>query len=159
LALFAALSIIANYHLPLSGALYTKNTMQINWKVFEIKDFDELAENWFTEIELNDCTIKTYRNIVNSIHEYTNDEFLWCFIERAMQVANNDSDLEHLAAGPVYFFIEYYGDNWIDLIERKAKSHHRFAKLLTGVWKSDISDSLWHRVEAIQYSINDPLPW
>jgi hypothetical protein len=76
-----------------------------------------------------------------------------------MVVAANDSDLEQLAAGPTYFFIELYGDDWISRIETTAKRNPTFAKLLTGVWKANLSEYVWSKIEAIQCKVADPLPW
>ena len=133
--------------------------MHIDWKNLTTKDIEELAENWFTEIDVNDCARREYRDIVEDLHTYTDDKFLWEFIFTAMVIAANDGDLEHLAAGPMYFFIERYGDDWIKIIEQTARSSSSFAKLLTGVWKCNLSESIWTRIEAIQTNVPDPLPW
>ena len=133
--------------------------MHIDWQNYSNKKIDELAECWYTEIDVNDCSVRKYRDIIEEIHEYTNDQFLWNFIYRAMIVAVNDGDLEHLAAGPMYFFIELYGDEWIFRIENTAKRNPTFSKLLTGVWKANLSECIWSRIEAIQCTVSDPLPW
>jgi hypothetical protein len=133
--------------------------MRIDWEKYTTKDLDELIESWYTEIDLNDCSVRVYREIIENIHEYADDQFMWHFIHRGMILAANDGDLEQLAAGPTYFFIELHGDHWIDRIELAARRNPTFAKLLTGVWKANLSEFIWLRIEAIQCNVSDPLPW
>jgi len=45
--------------------------------------------------------------------------------------------------------LSMHGDKFIDRIEAEARTDPSFAKLLGGVWKSQMSDQLWERVQAV----------
>ncbi|WP_020412742.1 DUF6869 domain-containing protein [Microbulbifer variabilis] len=133
--------------------------MSKDWDRYTDRDKDELAESWFTECEHNDMDVCFYRDLMCQMYVEASDNFIWSFIHRALVIAHKDSDLEQLAAGPMEHFLAKYGDEWIDEIEMVASKHYRFARLLTGSWKTSTSDHVWRRVEAIQEKVHDPLPW
>ena len=54
-----------------------------------------------------------------------------------------------LAAGPLEDLLAGDGDNRIVRVEQLAKEDRSFAKLLGGVWKSSMSDTMWARVQAV----------
>ena len=54
-----------------------------------------------------------------------------------------------LSAGPIEDLLSRFGEHYIDRIEEKARKDPAFAKLLGGVWKSDMSDDIWARLQAV----------
>jgi len=76
--------------------------------------------------------------------------------ERAWQcillTVNNSLCEKHfgvLAAGPLESFLSYHGKDYIDRVEMEAASNPKFAFLLGGVWKDNIADDIWDRVQKV----------
>ena len=46
----------------------------------------------------------------------------------------------------------------IDRVESEAARDPRFRRVLSGVWKLEMSDAVWDRVRRIQATVADPLP-
>ena len=57
--------------------------------------------------------------------------------------------ISNLAAGPVEDLLVYHGARFIEKIEELANKNAAFRDLLGGVWKSDMSDDIWKRVQAV----------
>lgn len=76
----------------------------------------------------------------------------WAFICAAMNKAQSDEALGHLAAGPVERLLGRHGDEIIDRVEDEAERSPKFARMMTGVWRYTMSDTVWSRVEAIKAS-------
>jgi hypothetical protein len=55
-----------------------------------------------------------------------------------------------LAAGPVEELLVQHGEACIDAIERDAKSMPQLRELFGGVWRSDIKEDVWRRIEALR---------
>lgn len=54
-----------------------------------------------------------------------------------------------LSAGPLEDLLVKHGDQMITKIESLAGSNAKFATLLGGVWKNNMTDAIWQRVNAI----------
>jgi hypothetical protein len=55
--------------------------------------------------------------------------------------------LELLAAGPLETLLAYHGAAFIERVEREAQSNPRFNRLLGGVWRHEMPEELWERVQ------------
>ena len=53
-----------------------------------------------------------------------------------------------LAAGPVEDLLSHHGESLIGRVEEQARTDDRFKLLLGGVWKNQMSESTWVRVQA-----------
>ena len=53
------------------------------------------------------------------------------------------------AAGPLEDLLAHHGDRFIDMVESEARRDPSFAKVLGGVWKNQMSDEVWERVQAV----------
>lgn len=62
---------------------------------------------------------------------------------------DDDFILANLAAGPLEELLVAHGTELIDAIESLSNQDPNFKKLLGGVWKNDMSDELWARVQAV----------
>lgn len=71
----------------------------------------------------------------------------WEAIIYIMKRAPDDYILGSLAAGPLEDLLVYHGEEMIDQVEREAQSSRQFKKALAGVWKNNISEEVWRRVE------------
>ena len=74
------------------------------------------------------------------------------------QAEGTDEVLQHLAAGPLEGFLGQFDDAAIDRVEAEAARDPRFRRVLSGVWKHQMSDAVWDRVRRIQATVADPLP-
>ena len=54
-----------------------------------------------------------------------------------------------MAAGALEDLLSYHGPAFIDRVEQMAKTDHRFAWMLGGVWRFEMSDEIWDRVQAV----------
>jgi ABC-type nitrate/sulfonate/bicarbonate transport system substrate-binding protein len=75
-------------------------------------------------------------------------EELWDFILEVLKRDPPDEVIEVLAAGPLEDYIAKLGDSVIERVEQQAASDPKFRSLLGGVWRNNISDDVWRRVQA-----------
>lgn len=54
-----------------------------------------------------------------------------------------------LAAGPLEDLMDLHGEAFIDRAEAEARRNPRFAMLLGGVWRSEISEPVWARMSSV----------
>ncbi|MGW8392015.1 DUF6869 domain-containing protein [Pseudoduganella sp. HUAS MS19] len=91
----------------------------------------------------------------------------WAFMEPVDEVRDNperaweyilfaakdhrfsDHDVGIMAAGALEDLLSCHGPAFIDRVEQEAKKNRRFAWMLGGVWKSEMSDETWARVQAV----------
>jgi hypothetical protein len=84
----------------------------------------------------------------------------WRFILELIDAAvlASDTVLQAIAAGPLEGLLGRFGSQIVDRVERRAGLDARFRRVLSGVWKHRMSDSVWARIRAIQLRVTDPLP-
>jgi len=63
--------------------------------------------------------------------------------------------LANLAAGPLEDLLVFHGSAIIDRVEKLARQAPMFRKLLGGVWKNDIENDVWLRLEKFRVSLGD----
>jgi hypothetical protein len=73
----------------------------------------------------------------------------WSAILAALEDDRFAPFLGNLAAGPLEDLLCTHGVEYIDLIEVQARSCPRFAKLLGGVWQSQMTEDIWNRVQQV----------
>lgn len=76
-------------------------------------------------------------------------EELWNLILVIHSLDQSDKIREVLSAGPVEDLLGQSGERFISRIEEKAKSDPSFAKVLGGVWRNNMSEDVWARVQAV----------
>jgi len=54
-----------------------------------------------------------------------------------------------LSAGPIENLLSKFGEQYIERVEHKARKDPAFAKVLGGVWQSDMPDEIWTRLQAV----------
>jgi hypothetical protein len=79
---------------------------------------------------------------------FEDPEAVWKAVLRIMQHELSDEQVALLAAGPVEDLLVSYGAQFINRIEAEASRSTAFAHLLGGVWRQDMPDEIWKRVEA-----------
>jgi hypothetical protein len=67
-----------------------------------------------------------------------------------LQVLLRDLTVEQtslLAAGPLETLLSWHGAAFIDRVEQQARLDPRFNHLLGGVWRQEMSEEIWSRIE------------
>lgn len=97
----------------------------------ESKETDEVF--WAHEglYELCETAPRDALDLINYVVNSTDDEFL----------------LANLAAGPVEELLCFHGQLLIEEIERTASTSYKFRSLLRNVWKNEINEQVWERVQ------------
>ena len=67
-------------------------------------------------------------------------------------MADSDHLIANLAAGPLETLISRHGAELINLIEAEARENKKFHNLLGGVWRNDIPEDIWVRIDSINKS-------
>lgn len=79
-----------------------------------------------------------------------NPERAWeCILFAAKDPRFTDNHIGVMAAGPLEDLLSYHGPAFIDRVEQEAKINRRFAWTLGGVWKFQMSDAIWNRVQVV----------
>lgn len=77
-------------------------------------------------------------------------ECAWLQILDIATATDDQKILSNLAAGPLEDLLGFHGPAFIDRIEVSARRNPKFARLVAGVWRNSMSDSLWQRVHGMQ---------
>ena len=77
----------------------------------------------------------------------SNLERYWKIINEIRHLDDSDLVLSNLAAGPIEDLLVNSGNIFIERIEACAKVDERFRVMLGMVWKNDMPDDIWERVE------------
>lgn len=81
--------------------------------------------------------------------KYENPELLWKLILEIHSRDKDASSVEVLSAGPMEDLLSMHGAKFIEKVEKQAKQDRSFAFLLGGVWKSDINEEIWKRIQNV----------
>lgn len=76
-------------------------------------------------------------------------EILWEIILKILAKKPENSVLEVLAAGPLEELLAKYGYEYIARVEAETMKNREFKHLLGGVWKNDMEDEIWARVQNV----------
>jgi hypothetical protein len=71
----------------------------------------------------------------------------WRLIMELLLRSESDYQLACLASGPLETLLAAHGQGFIDRVEHIALSNERFRETLFGVWKNEIPDDVWSRIE------------
>ena len=103
---------------------------------------DELVSKFFGG---EDCTMADA-----IVPPLADPEAAWQAVLRIMQHKLSDKQISLLAAGPIEDLLAWHGAHFIDRIEAEARRSQAFAHVLGGVWRRDIPQEIWQRVETAQ---------
>lgn len=76
-------------------------------------------------------------------------EHAWLAILAAVEDPRLEPYLGTLAAGPMEDLLSLHGLAFIDRVEAAAVTNPKLAHLLGGVWKYEMTDAIWSRVQAV----------
>jgi hypothetical protein len=117
-----------------------------------------------TTADLADAWIRYWKAPKGSVEQFENSwatdvstdlffdgksEELWRLILLIHERDQSVKIQQVLSAGPIEDLLSRFGEHYIDRIEEKASKDLAFAKLLGGVWKSEMSDEVWSRLQAV----------
>jgi hypothetical protein len=74
-------------------------------------------------------------------------EECWRLVMELVVRAQSDYQLASLAAGPLEDLLAQHGGEFIERVEVAAAKNDRFRETLIGVWRNEIPEDVWVRVE------------
>ncbi len=80
---------------------------------------------------------------------YEDPEGLWKLILEIHRRDHSTHIRKILSAGPIEDLLSLYGERFIDRVELEAKSDPLFARVLGGVWRGDMTQDMWDRLQAV----------
>lgn len=120
-------------------------------------ELENLARHW---IEFQRAFLRANSNSITEELEGASDEVLhmpfdapektWEFIQAVIKACDEDDVLSSLAAGPIEDLMSKHGEHFIDRVELLARHSLKFRRVLAGVWRGEMSDGVWERIEALQ---------
>lgn len=125
------------------------------WDELTDADWENFARVWLEEARdfgdpaRDDADEKSVAQSVVML-TFARPEHQWRFVLNAVALAESDEALGHIAAGPLEALLGRHGEAFVAKIEERADIDPKFARALTGVWKNQMSDSVWARVQALQ---------
>jgi len=76
-------------------------------------------------------------------------EELWQLILKIHERDHSIAIQQVLSAGPIEDLLSKFGERYIARVEDKARKDPAVAKVLGGVWQSDMPDEIWIRLQAV----------
>ena len=112
----------------------------------------QLAELWTRRLDGDTSVDEAVEQSVVLMNFTVSPAVQWAFICAAVNKAETDETLGHIAAGPVEHLLGKYGDEYIGHVETEANRAPKFSRMMTGVWRHMMNDAVWARVETIKAS-------
>src|SRR5438445_13456924 len=75
-------------------------------------------------------------------------ELAWRAVLALVESNLNQEGTALLAAGPLETLLVWHSSELIDRVELEAHRNPKFKHLLGGVWRQDIPEDIWQRIEA-----------
>lgn len=76
-------------------------------------------------------------------------ERAWSVIQEIIALDHGDEILASVGAGPFEDLMGRHGAQFIDRVEKCARAHAAFQRMLGIVWKNAIPDDVWRRIQAV----------
>lgn len=121
-------------------------------------ELNDLVEAWITAAEVAEGSPEDERNrlAADRVLDWMLDgeaELLWRFILTAYKHEMSPDAASLLAAGPLEDLLSKFGPTYIERVERLAEQDDRFNWLLGGVWRSEMTEEVWKRVQAVRREV------
>ena len=108
-------------------------------------DLNALAEKWLAYCRAPEGQRGSSIDEWSLVRE--KPERAWQLILEILRRDNSSNVLENLSAGMLEDLLVYHRNMMIDRVEAEARSNPLFAKLLGGVWRNDMAEEIWVRVQ------------
>jgi hypothetical protein len=105
------------------------------------QNVNELVKAWF------DCEYTMFDACTED------PEVAWLAILEISRRELTDEQKSLLAGGPLETLLAWHGSDFIDRIETEAKNNSIFNHLLGGVWRQDMPDEIWDRIQKIRKTV------
>ena len=116
-------------------------------------DADNLAEVWIRlhhlpkESSERDTLFWSWESLTDMCD--STPETAWNVIQEIIALDDSDQILANVGAGPFEDLMVGHGARFIDRVEKCARGHPAFWRMLGVVWKNAIPDDVWNRIKAI----------
>jgi hypothetical protein len=80
-------------------------------------------------------------------------EVAWLTILEISRRELTEDEESWLAAGPLETLLAWHGSEFIDRVESEATNNSKFNYLLGGVWRQDMPDEIWDRVQKARKTV------
>ena len=74
-------------------------------------------------------------------------ERYWLILGDILSIDHSDEAIANLAAGPLEDLLVYHGEAFIDRVEKSSREDIVFKRMLGMVWRNDIPEPIWLRVQ------------
>jgi hypothetical protein len=113
----------------------------------------EIAEAWIRVMKADDGSPEEADNMwaFDIVSDLIDDdpEQGWPMILEILRGDDGVAIMEVLSAGPLEDLLAKHGPTFIDRVQAAARRSPVFARLLGGVWKNQMTDEIWARVQAV----------
>ena len=129
------------------------------WDRLSDEDWSNFARVWVEQLRTGvQEGQRDYGDSVVMMNFTARPEQQWKFLIAAVNHADSDDELGHIAAGPMEHLLGWHGEQFIDDFELHAATDPKLARAVTGLYQYKMSDAIWARVRAIQER-TDPLKY
>lgn len=105
---------------------------------------DKLVKDWLghdsEDLTMSDATDET-------------PELAWNAILQILTTELTDDQKSLLAGGPLENLLVKHGPAFIERVEQEAKVNSKLNDLLGGVWRQDMPDEIWQRIEKARNTV------
>lgn len=113
---------------------------------------NEFSNAWIADMEeerAEGADIPESESYVTDLWLKGRYEELWAFILSTYPKPMSENLRSYLAAGPLEDLLASAGPSFIDKVEQEARQHEGFRELLRGVWRNEIEEDVWQRIQAL----------
>ena len=120
------------------------------------KEFAQLYVEYF---EKHDSSLEDYSMHLIDLEVQENWSQVWLALNEIVKLESkiSDSTLATIAAGPLESLLNSAGKEYIEDILSLAQTSSIFAKMLTGVWESEIDKEIWDKVVNFCRTVKQPI--
>jgi acetoin utilization deacetylase AcuC-like enzyme len=122
----------------------------------DVSSIDTLINEYITEYSEKKTTNQTERKIRNIIRN--DPERAWKMIFKLIESVSNEEILVKIGVGPLEDLLSYHSNKLVEKVEMEIKNNEKFANTMQYVWKRNMSEEVWQRIQrAIQEQWKDDI--
>ena len=114
-------------------------------EILEVNRLAEIYINYSLAEDSDKYLYDDFFDIDDLCDESPNDA--WVIMLKILEITDDPKVLQVLSAGLLEDLLSIHPEKIIDYVESEAEKNPKFKDLLKGVWKSDIPDNIWNRVQ------------
>ena len=113
-------------------------------------DREALIRDWLMFLESNSDATQWANQEMTFVDPAPDPEEAWACILEGVRRAPSEGVLGLIGAGTLENFLGHHGDAFTDRVEREADADPRFRYVVWNVWKWEISEPVWQRIQKLQ---------